>query len=93
METPIIKGSLRLHKNASASEIRNKRNHSRINELYCDDGNCKVFSQSIGSCNSDNNALYKQLLVKNKYIKHLELQLKEMKIQFIIKQLLRMVLV
>ena len=81
METSIVKGSLRLHKNASASEIRNKRNHSYINELYCDDGNCKVFSQSIGSCNSDNNTLYKQLLVKNKYIKQLELQLKEMKIQ------------
>ena len=81
METPILKGSLRLHKNASASEIRSKRNHAHINELYCDgDGDCKVFSQSIGSCSSGD-TLLKQLLVKNKYIKQLELQLKEMKMQ------------
>ena len=83
METTVLQGSLRLYKNASASDIRNKRNHVCTDELYCDNDR-KVFSQSIGARSGDTKtiqALHKQLLVKNKYIKQLELQLKETKMQ------------
>lgn len=86
----MLKGSLRLNKNASAVDIRNKRNLKRnksslLNELYCDnDNNFKLMSHSIGSSNGDIKtieSLSKELFEKNKYIKQLETQLKEMKMQ------------